>query len=534
MPHTILPRHPDLEQLKRQAKELLRSARAADPAAIARFRALPAFERVSEEQLKRTSLALRDAQSAIAREHGFPSWKALSEHVAALTLRFGDAVREFVEAATDGRADRAERLLRLHPGIVGANLQVALVTGDAKRATAWLAENPALAHTPGGPRGWEPLLYVCHTSLRHGGAADPGGLVSIARQLLELGADAGTRFPWLHHGVRRPVLWGAALVVRLPPLVELLLQAGANPNDGVTLPLAAAAGDTVALEILFAHGADPNQPWASDGAATLYAILHWATNATGAHWLLEHGAEADPVFAANGETPLHVVAERWDVPLAEALVARGADPMRPRADGRTPYAIAELNSNRAVADWLRNRGAAGELLPIDRLVSACSRGDHKLAADLLAAQPHLRAEVGSGHYATLYRAAEQGDSAAIEALLAAGLDPNRGDEEMGRTALHCAAMAGRAEAVRVLLDHGASPDVRDREFDAPPLVWAAEGARSHAGDEAEYARVGHLLLNAGPPLEWHSGQESAEALLEIIDEWRRARDLPGRGKGDSI
>jgi ankyrin repeat protein len=523
MPNTILPRHPDLEQLKRQAKELLRSAKTGDPTALARFRVLPAFKSFSEERLRRTPLALRDAQSAIAREYGFPSWNALSEHIALLTLQFADAAREFVEAATDGRMDRAERLLRLHPGIVGASLHVALVTGDEKRANAWLAENPALAHKPDGPRGWEPLLYVCHTSLGHGSAADPDGLVAIARRLLELGADAGMRFPWLHHGVRRPVLWGAALVVRLLPLVELLLEAGADPNDGVTLPLAASAGDTAALDLLLAHGANPNQPWATDGAATLYAILHWSTTAVGAHWLLEHGAEPDPIFGANGETPLHVVAERWDVPLAEALIARGADPRRKRADGRTPYAIAELNANRAVADWLLSHGAAGELLPIDRLVSACSRGDRKTAEDMLAAQPALRTQIGNEHYATLYRAAEQGDSAALEALLAIGLDPNRGDEEIGKTALHCAAMAGRSDAVRILLHHGASPGARDREFNAPPLIWAAEGARSHPGDEAEYARVGQLLLDTGFLAEWHPGQEPADAILEIIDGWRRAR-----------
>jgi hypothetical protein len=136
MPHSTLPDHPDLDQLKRQAKELLRSTTAGDTAALARFRLLPAFRKLGDEPLRRTS------------------------------------------------------------------------------------------------------------------------------------------------PTRRPVLWGASRVVRLLPLVELLLQAGANPNDGVTLPLAAAAGDTATLELLVAHGADPNQPWASDGAATLYVVLHWATTPT--------------------------------------------------------------------------------------------------------------------------------------------------------------------------------------------------------------------------------------------------------------
>lgn len=72
-----LPEHPDLDQLKRQAKDLLHSARANDAAALVRFRALPAFSRATDEGLARASLALHDAQSVIAREHGFPSWNRL-------------------------------------------------------------------------------------------------------------------------------------------------------------------------------------------------------------------------------------------------------------------------------------------------------------------------------------------------------------------------------------------------------------------------------------------------------------------------
>ena len=92
MTATQLPERPNLEQLKRQAKDLLRSARANDPAALARFRILAAFGGMSEADLARRTLALHDAQSVIAREHGFESWNVLRERVEELTLEFGGAV----------------------------------------------------------------------------------------------------------------------------------------------------------------------------------------------------------------------------------------------------------------------------------------------------------------------------------------------------------------------------------------------------------------------------------------------------------
>jgi ankyrin repeat protein len=517
-----LPDSPDLDQLRKQAKELLRAARATDPTALTRFRILPSLMHSSDDDLARASLALHDAQSVIAREHGFPSWNALRERVEELTLGFDDAVREFIEAATDGRTSRAERLLVLHPRIAGASFYAALVLGDAATVESHLARRPELAREAGGPRGWEPLHYVCYDSLGHSSLVDANGLVAIAQLLLKLGADPNTRFPWLHHGVRRPVLWGATRVTRVPALPELLLRSGADPNDGVTLPMAASAGDLPTLELLRAHGADPNQPWATHGSATLYAILHWSRTPLGVQWLLEHDADPDPVFAANGETPLHVAAQQWDVAMVQSLVERGADVSRRRADGRTPYAIAELNGNLAVADWLRAHGASDELEPVDRLVAACGRGDRAAAEAMLAERPTLHDEIGDAHYATLHRAAEQGDVAVLTLLLDCGFDPSRGDAEIGKTALHSAAMAGRPDAVRLLLARGASPNVRDREFNGQPLVWAAEGSRSHGDRARDYAEVGRLLLSAGSTVEWEQPtEEPAEGIVEILAEWQR-------------
>jgi hypothetical protein len=56
-----LPGRPDIDQLRRQARELLRAARGGDPHALSRLRAVS--ERVT----------LSAAQLALAREHGFPS-----------------------------------------------------------------------------------------------------------------------------------------------------------------------------------------------------------------------------------------------------------------------------------------------------------------------------------------------------------------------------------------------------------------------------------------------------------------------------
>ena len=60
-----LPDRPDLDQLRRQARELLRAAARGEPAAVARLRAVS--ERVT----------LSAAQLAVAREYGYRSWPTL-------------------------------------------------------------------------------------------------------------------------------------------------------------------------------------------------------------------------------------------------------------------------------------------------------------------------------------------------------------------------------------------------------------------------------------------------------------------------
>ena len=77
-----LPASPSLEQLRRQAKDLLRAHRAADEAARSR---VAAHHPRPDEPLK-----LSGAQLVIAREHGFPSWPRLRAYVERLAAHGPD------------------------------------------------------------------------------------------------------------------------------------------------------------------------------------------------------------------------------------------------------------------------------------------------------------------------------------------------------------------------------------------------------------------------------------------------------------
>jgi hypothetical protein len=69
-----LPSRPDLDQLRRQARELLRAAVAGEPAAITRIHVVS------------LQLTLSAAQLALAREYGFRSWPALRAEAEARRL----------------------------------------------------------------------------------------------------------------------------------------------------------------------------------------------------------------------------------------------------------------------------------------------------------------------------------------------------------------------------------------------------------------------------------------------------------------
>lgn len=522
MPSRELPDRPSLEQLKKQAKSLLDAAGRHDPDALRRFAILPSLSSKSPEAIASSDLALHDAQSAIAREHGFASWNALREEVESRTLSFDAAIDEFIRCATGGATGRADRLLALHPGLASATLQSALVLGDAAAVENRLRSQPELARQPGGPQHWEPLLYVCHTSMHKGDPARLEGLTEIARHLCALGANPNAEYHWnWHPELPRTALWGSVCAVAHLPLADVLLTAGANPTDGVTSHIAGGGGNLDALELLHRYGLDVNG--IPGGVPPLVHMLLWSENPAGPRWLLDHGADPNLAWGAEGEAPLHVAARRWDVPMVERLVTHGADVSRRRADGATPHTLAELQGNPAIAAWLLAHGAAAELSPLERFIATCARADRAAADALLAARPTLRSELRPEHHLMLHRPAESGNAAVLETMLACGFDPDARDRD-NVTPLHRAAMGGHVEAVRVLLAHGADVGALDGMFSASPLVWAVEGCSSDRRAGADHVGVARLLIAAGSPLDWTPPEAAPgpERTLEGLIELRRA------------
>ena len=110
MPDRRLPVRPDLDQLKHQAKDLLRAIRRGDPDAVADFR------RHHPREIEPTSVTLADAQLVLARTYQAPNWPRL-----VLACRLIDAIwRDDIDTVRDLVLEHPQ-LLHQHAAIRDSN-----------------------------------------------------------------------------------------------------------------------------------------------------------------------------------------------------------------------------------------------------------------------------------------------------------------------------------------------------------------------------------------------------------------------------
>src|SRR5436190_17613436 len=102
LPTRTLSARPNLDQLKRQAKELLDAFRAGDAEARAE---IDTHYRGADAK----TFALHDAQLVIARAYGFESWPKLKAYVD------GVNVRRLMDAVRAGRASDVRDMLQARP-----------------------------------------------------------------------------------------------------------------------------------------------------------------------------------------------------------------------------------------------------------------------------------------------------------------------------------------------------------------------------------------------------------------------------------
>ena len=114
LPTRTLSDRPDLDQMKRQAKELLDAFRARESDAVAE---VTAHYRDADS----ATFALHDAQLVIARAYGFESWPTLKAYVQ------GATVQRFVEAVQADDLPQVRAMLQARPELSGSGLHVAVV-----------------------------------------------------------------------------------------------------------------------------------------------------------------------------------------------------------------------------------------------------------------------------------------------------------------------------------------------------------------------------------------------------------------------
>ena len=473
-----LPANASLENLKKQAKTLLRRWRDRDAESCSRIAAshprLKADPAEPDANIDSLEPKLAECQLVIAREFGFPTWAQLRAKIEQRSLSIADL---FLQAATltygedPFRADMtsARQLLVDHRDIIESEIWTAAASGSVDAVRKLLKEDPSLANSKGGPYDFPPLIYLCYSRVTESASGLNGetnavaDAIASAKLLLENGADPNAYF--LTHGtyhfscITGAIGEGEGGPARFPAhpqareLVTLLLEHGANPNDGQGLYNSCFTGGTHWLELLIRFGLKQGDPvnWTDQESETSFDFLlaHAAKKnmLDRVELLLKHGADPNCVDIYEKKPCYEVALQAGNLEVLKLLEAHGGTPVDP-GDEKQQFINACMAADQTRVEQMNDEFDA------DKIATWIKGTTGKLG-----------------------EAADAGKLETVRFMIGLGFPIGQ--------ALFAASWRGELEIAKALIEYGASARERDPKHMVTPVAYA---------DRAGHPEIVELLL----------------------------------------
>ncbi|MTH98359.1 ankyrin repeat domain-containing protein [Roseibium sp. RKSG952] len=499
---SVKPRQ-TLDGYRKNARALKKAYASAEPEAL---------ERAARQGISSASPKHADFLHVVAREAGFASWPKLKLALEIAGMSRPDCADRLRRALYFGQHWVTHKLLAEDPDLAQADFGLEVALYDLAAVRKAVDRDPRAATQLAGVRS--PILHLAYSREIHRSPEKAADMLAIAELLVNHGANVNDGYRAASESDHTiSALYGALCHADNPALGEWLLAQGANPDDNESLYHATELGHTDALKALLAHGASPSGTNALpraldfDDIEKVRLLLQAGANPNEAAEDHPSGHPMDTIPA------LHQAARRGaSVDMVTLLLDFGADPSA-NWDGHTPYAMARIYGNDAVAGLLAERGAPAHLDFNERILAACADGaapPERLDLEALSAEDRgLLTKI----------AFQPGRLEHLKALVTAGLDPDARDD-MGLPPLHVAGWNGLADEFRYFL--GLQPDLAYRnKFGGDALdtiVHGAEFAPKRPG--ADHIACARMALKAGATLfpDYVSGC-GEEEMAVFLEDW---------------